>query len=124
MTSSSLEPVRFAVGRGRVLSMTNKLTIAGDVCCDLAMTDEAGNYVREYDPVVHRKLVEANASKHGVKAVMVDEEGPGGGHPVYEFTGTRAQLEAFVLEFYEAGQAHSEDLEFYFENAQPAHEDA
>lgn len=104
--------------------MTDKLTIQGDVCADMAMTDSAGNYVREYDPAVHRTLVESQAAKHGVKAVMVDEEGPGGGHPVYEFTGTRAQLEAFVLEFYEAGQAHSEDLEFYFESATPATEDA
>jgi len=53
-----------------------------------------------------------------VKAVMVDPSGPGGGHPVYEFTGTRAQLEAFVIDFYEAGSANSEDVEFYFEDAE------
>jgi len=97
--------------------MSKRLTIAGDVCCDLDMTDEAGNYVREYEPKRHEQKVKANAAKHGVEAVMVEEEGPGGGHPVYEFTGTRAQLEAFVIEFYEAGQAHSESLEFYFEDA-------
>jgi hypothetical protein len=102
--------------------MTGKLTITGDVCSDLACTNEAGEYVHEYDEERHKALVAEHAAKHGVKAVMVDPSGPGGGHPVYEFTGTRAQLEAFVTEFYEAGQSHSEDLEFYFESARPADE--
>ena len=97
--------------------MSNKLTIAGDVCCDLDMTDEAGAYVREYEPKRHERKVKAEAAKYGVEAVMVEEEGPGGGHPVYEFTGTRAQLEAFVIEFFEAGQASSEAVDFYFEGA-------
>lgn len=103
--------------------MTNKLTIQGDVCADMAMTDAAGNYVREYEPKRHLRLVQAEAKKHGVKAVMVEEEGPAGGNPLYEFTGTRAQLEAFVTDFYEAGKADAETVEFYFESATPA-EDA
>jgi hypothetical protein len=100
--------------------MTDKLTIAGDVATDLACVNEQGSYVYEYSEKRHKKLVTEWAAKHGVKAVMVDPSGPGGGHPVYEFTGTRAQLEAFVIDFYEAGEAHSEDLEFYFEDATPA----
>ena len=100
--------------------MSNKLTIACDVCCDLVMTNEAGAYVYEYDEAKHKAKVAEGAAKHGVVSVMVDPEGPGGGHPVYEFTGTRAQLEAYLIEFFEAGQAHSEDLEFYFEAATEA----
>jgi hypothetical protein len=100
--------------------MTNKLTIAGDVCADLSMTDEAGNYVREYEPERHSAIVSRLAGKHGVVAVMVEEEGPAGGNPLYEFTGTRAQLEAFVTDFYEDGKADPETIEFYFEDATPA----
>lgn len=95
----------------------NKLTIAADVACDLVMQDDLGNYVREYDEVEHIDLVTEHADRFGVKAVMVDPEGPGGGHPVYEFTGTKDQLTAFVIDFFEAGRAHSEDVEFYFESA-------
>lgn len=97
--------------------MSNKLTIAGDVASDLACVDAKGRYVREYDEKRHKRLVKEHAKKHGVRAIMVDPSGPGGGHPVYQFTGTRAQLEAFVIDFYEAGQAHSEDVDFYFEDA-------
>jgi len=105
--------------------MTDKLiTIAGDVAWDfidgyggpyLEADLEAGCLDDECSQ--HRAAVRACAAKHGVDAVMVDENGPGGGHPVYEFTGTRAQLEAFVIEFYDAGQPHSEDVEFFFESA-------
>ena len=93
--------------------MDKQITIAGDVACDLDMTNKKGEYVREYDSIRHEKKVIAIAKKHGVIAKMVDPEGPGGGHPVYEFTGTRAQLEAFVIEFYDAGP---DDVEFYFED--------
>lgn len=99
--------------------MSNKLTIAGDVACDLVMTDDKGNYVRPYDKIRHIRRVALEAAKHGVVAKMIDPEGPGGGHPVYEFTGTRAQLEAFVTEFYEGGEADAETIEFYFEDATP-----
>lgn len=116
--------VRFAYHSGRVALMTTKLTIQGDVCADMAMTNERGYYVREYEPARHLRLVQAEAKKHGVKAVMIEEEGPAGGNPLYEFTGTRAQLEAFVTDFYEAGKADAETIEFYFEDAQPAPEDA
>lgn len=94
----------------------NKLTIAADVACDLVMQDDLGNYVREYDETEHQNLVSEMAGRFGVKSEMVDPEGPGGGHPVYEFTGTRKQLEEFVIDFFEAGKAHSEDVEFYFES--------
>jgi hypothetical protein len=97
--------------------MSNKLSIQGDVASDLACVDADGEYVREYDEDLHKDLVSSYASKFGVTAIMVDPSGPGSGHPVYEFTGTRAQLEAFVIDFYEAGQAHSEDVDFYFEDA-------
>jgi len=100
--------------------MDKLITIAGDVACDLVMTDEKGKYVREYDESLHKRLVNEHAQKFGVKAEMVDPSGPGGGHPVYEFTGTRAQLEAFVIDFYEAGEADAETVEFYFESATPA----
>jgi hypothetical protein len=96
---------------------TKRISILGDVACDMVMTNEKGEYVHEYDEDLHKIKVQEFASRHGVLSKMVDPEGPGGGHPVYEFTGTRAQLESFVTEFYEAGQAHSEDLEFYFEDA-------
>lgn len=102
--------------------MTDKLTISADVASDIACVDAKGNYVREYDEERHKAIVAEGAAKHGVTAVMVDPSGPGGGHPVYEFTGTRAQLEAYVIEFYEAGKASSEDVEFYFEDARPADE--
>lgn len=80
--------------------MTNKLTIEHDVCGDLNV-----------------RTVKKHAKKHGVTAVVVDEEGPGGDNPVYQFTGTRAQLEAFVIEFYDAGDEHSESVEFFLEDA-------
>jgi hypothetical protein len=98
--------------------MTDKLIIQGDVCADLSMTMN-GVYVREYDPALHQRLVSEHAAKHGVVAVMVEEEGPAGGNPLYEFTGTRAQLEAFVTDFYEDGKADPDTIEFYFEDATP-----
>jgi hypothetical protein len=103
--------------------MTNKLTIQGDVCADLAMHGPEGEYTLPFDRIRHIQRVALHAAKHGVVAVMIEEEGPAGGNPLYEFTGTRAQLEAFVTDFYEAGKADAETVEFYFESATPS-EDA
>jgi hypothetical protein len=39
-------------------------------------------------------------AKHGLKAQLVDPQGPGGGHPVFAFTGTRDALRDMLLEYY------------------------
>jgi hypothetical protein len=93
--------------------MSNQVTIALDIACDLAMTDADGNYVREYDEALHKSMVDELAAKHGVTAVMVDPEGPGGGHPIYELTGTREALEAYIATEYDPDA--NEDMDFYFE---------
>jgi hypothetical protein len=83
-----------------------QITIVHDVARDLVTTNE-------YDEDRHVKAVTEASSKHGVSCRLVRSGEDI--HPTYEFRGTRAQLEAFVIDFYDAGQAHAEDVDFYFE---------
>jgi hypothetical protein len=58
-----------------------------------------------------------------VTATMVDECGPGGGNPVFRFTGTDANLRAFLREHFNPGLSGTdldEEIDFYMEGAEPA----
>lgn len=92
--------------------MDTNFTIACDVACDLVMTNENGDYAYEYDEDRHLARVALEASKFNLVSQMVDPCGPGGGHPVYEFTGTRDDLEKFLVDF--MGEAR-EDVHYYFD---------
>lgn len=68
-------------------------------------------------------LTKKCAKEHKVKAELVDPNGPGGGCPVYAFTGTREQLIAYMTAHHNPGlkgKALQEEFEYYLESAEEA----
>jgi NAD(P)-dependent dehydrogenase (short-subunit alcohol dehydrogenase family) len=75
--------------------MSNMLTITLDVSSDL---------VTNYNPAKHQTLVSKLSSKFGITSILVNPSGPAGGNPVYQFTGTKTQLSAFLTQFFGPNQ--------------------
>ena len=66
-------------------------------------------------------LIKKCAKEHKVTAELVDPNGPGGGCPVYAFTGTREQLIAYMTAFHNPGlkgKDLEEEFEYYLESAE------
>ena len=48
----------------------------------------------------HRQECRTLAARHNLRFRLLKLNGPAGGNPLYEFTGSRHDLEVFVMDFY------------------------
>lgn len=88
--------------------MSNKLTIELDCTSDDCLY-ESGPKAGWLNMPKLTKKIKAEAKKHGLTARLVDPNGPGGGCPVYAFTGTPSALRAYC-HTYAGNAAYGDDL--------------
>jgi len=75
------------------------------------------------NPDAPATAIRRDAGKFNVTATLVDECGPGGGCPVYSFTGTLSDLRAYLKACHNPGLSGTdleEEIDFYLESAEPA----
>lgn len=107
--------------------MTNKLYIELD-CTDDDCVYKSGPKEGWLNVNKLTKQVVRDAKKHGVSAKLVNPNGPGGGCPVYAFTGTREELTSYMKAYHNPGLRGAEltqDInDMLDEYSEPATEDA
>ena len=100
--------------------MPNLLRIEMDVATDMACHGPKGDYTVPYKPARLKALLTKAGKKHAVTVALVVEDGPGGGNPLYAFTGTRQALESYIRAEYDPNVdgPDSDGMDFYFEAAE------